>query len=1151
MRWCLVALLQALSEGSAGVLLLLFCGIGNGSCSVDGSLDAQGLWSGVGGVLVVLALAELLPITWEWWYSLRHSWTALGSAGIGGVTGGVGVWPGVGLGILFLGSSKVFELDEIPLERIGRLLQLLDVFCAFAALSVVGVHSGTEVYFCAAAGLKLVFAVVANACLGLRRGGLIMVKAMLADVPAVVLALCVLTDRSQPTKHKVLLACALFSTLLVIGSASAAVGAFVREFVEWRQCRDRERSGVLLCELTAGALQVLDIDLARELIDTLEGSEFIKAHLRCLADRLAVYKPFLPLSIIAGEEEADEALDALSRGDNDDAPALAVRSITVHSSGAHSAALAALTPKGVTPEGDLRTPRKSFPFPPAPPPERQIFPRVQTDIDQSHNSESSRGAGSVPNPNSPLVRAFDADIILRPRMGTVAHVDTPDSLERACGTLIGAGLDEVKRHQGVVLTLHPAVLIITFNSHHSVQRHAGVGARCAQRIVQRCKRSQCRVHAGVSCAALMAGYVGDSGTKSLAVVGTPLRQSRVLCFASEKLRLKAAVDEGCFDRMSRGADQLQPRPVDIIHVVGLGSTMCVYELLEPAKGAALCTPLYVSGFLDFAQRRLDRAIASLGQHVAIHPNDRQALRILQLATNEHNAELEGGMGVLPYPYLRPVDRWCDYEGPGLAPFRDDSSDESCSLPNDSGNDEPVDAAASELNQLREEIRRAWANGVHEPELSPSIQNRSHSMSQGHSRQQTVSPGGSPVSPLSLGNPLRRNGTTPTAPNPFLRVSSPSPSATPLLPAGARQLSGAPSVGALDLGVSPAVLLLAQNQPQPNQPQSALRNMMSPDSTWRTVATNALSQDPFTGMVAREESDTACVIPRVIRGRRGGEWLRLDRELGRGGFGKVFTALDEDGGLVALKTIPLPPIPTAAAEKAVESLLTEVEMLSALRHECVVTYLGSAVHAAGFVFVAMEMLPGGSLQEVAEQCGALPVGAVQRYTRDMLRGLEFLHGSGVTHRDLKPGNVLLQVDGQCKIADFGASIRSKELHGSRIVGTPIYMSPEACRGEQILPPADIWAVGVTVARLLMGRVPYDLSALSPAELVRRVGNGSTKPNVDEAIGSHAYDMCCMCTENSPPKRPTAAQLRVHAFCHVAVKDPEMFSSLCISHETEPR
>ena len=142
-------------------------------------------------------------------------------------------------------------------------------------------------------------------------------------------------------------------------------------------------------------------------------------------------------------------------------------------------------------------------------------------------------------------------------------------------------------------------------------------------------------------------------------------------------------------------------------------------------------------------------------------------------------------------------------------------------------------------------------------------------------------------------------------------------------------------------------------------------------------------------------------------------------------------------------------------------------------------------------------------------------------------------------------MLLQVDGQCKIADFGASIRSKELHGSSIVGTPTYMSPEACRGEQVFPSADIWAVGVTVARLLMGRVPYDLSGLSPAELVRFVGDGTFEPVVDEAIGLHAYDLCCSCTRSLPGDRPNATQLRMHAFCHVSVMEPEMLSSLSIS------
>eukprot|EP00662_Eupelagonemidae_sp_cell21_P038251 gene38251-biopygen116280 len=122
-------------------------------------------------------------------------------------------------------------------------------------------------------------------------------------------------------------------------------------------------------------------------------------------------------------------------------------------------------------------------------------------------------------------------------------------------------------------------------------------------------------------------------------------------------------------------------------------------------------------------------------------------------------------------------------------------------------------------------------------------------------------------------------------------------------------------------------------------------------------------------------------------------------------------------------IPSPPEvgagETAEFAEDIVDLLQEVEMLTKLRHPNCVCFAGAGV-CAGYMFLVMEFVSGGSLLSVIGRFGAVPLSSARRYLRDMLCGLHFLHGHGTVHRDMKPANVLLEIDGTCKVADFGAS-----------------------------------------------------------------------------------------------------------------------------------
>ena len=288
--------------------------------------------------------------------------------------------------------------------------------------------------------------------------------------------------------------------------------------------------------------------------------------------------------------------------------------------------------------------------------------------------------------------------------------------------------------------------------------------------------------------------------------------------------------------------------------------------------------------------------------------------------------------------------------------------------------------------------------------------------------------------------------------------------------------------------------------------------------------------------------------------QGALWYMSDKCLGKGSYGEVWLGMGEDGGLVAMKKLRLAnqrastdigtgpstgvldtmtssgssdsseygsPLHSIVDTERVSEVKKEVELLSALQHENIVCYFSVLVTRGG-VIICMEYVPGGSLQNLLEQFGTIPGTSAKRYIKDCLRGLKYLHNKNVTHRDFKPGNVLVQIDGQCKLSDFGASAVMGDVVGEKVVGTLLYMSPEACKGQAIT-AADIWAVGITLAQMLTGKHAYSNLTFEPHAFLFAVANGKTKPEIPPLSDADAVSFIESCLQRDHLDRPTADEL----------------------------
>ena len=196
------------------------------------------------------------------------------------------------------------------------------------------------------------------------------------------------------------------------------------------------------------------------------------------------------------------------------------------------------------------------------------------------------------------------------------------------------------------------------------------------------------------------------------------------------------------------------------------------------------------------------------------------------------------------------------------------------------------------------------------------------------------------------------------------------------------------------------------------------------------------------------------------------------ELGHGGMGQVYKVQDtEIKEKVALKLLR----PEIILDKeAVERFSNELKLARKIGHRnvCRMFDLG---RAEGTTFITMEFVPGEDLQSFIHRAKQLNIGTAISRAKQVCEGLGEAHKLGVVHRDLKPGNIMIDKDGDAKIMDFGIarSLRGKGITGAGVmIGTPEYMSPEQVEGKDVDQRSDIYSLGIILFEMLTGRVPFE-------------------------------------------------------------------------------
>jgi eukaryotic-like serine/threonine-protein kinase len=225
-------------------------------------------------------------------------------------------------------------------------------------------------------------------------------------------------------------------------------------------------------------------------------------------------------------------------------------------------------------------------------------------------------------------------------------------------------------------------------------------------------------------------------------------------------------------------------------------------------------------------------------------------------------------------------------------------------------------------------------------------------------------------------------------------------------------------------------------------------------------------------------------------RIAGRYLVL-RAIGRGGMGVVWLCRDEVlGREVAVKQIGgLPGEPEVETARA----MREARSAAALNHPNVVSVYDVVDHD-GRPWLVMEYVDGPTLAEILSEEGRLPPLRVADIGARIAGALARAHERGIVHRDVKPGNVLLDRSGRPKISDFGIA----RGHGDDqltqtgfFTGTPGYLSPELARGGDPDPKTDVWALGATLYAAVEGQAPYEPRS-NPLALLRDIASEPPRP-----------------------------------------------------------
>jgi len=275
--------------------------------------------------------------------------------------------------------------------------------------------------------------------------------------------------------------------------------------------------------------------------------------------------------------------------------------------------------------------------------------------------------------------------------------------------------------------------------------------------------------------------------------------------------------------------------------------------------------------------------------------------------------------------------------------------------------------------------------------------------------------------------------------------------------------------------------------------------------------------PYSKTQTLQETPSELTIGSAFAGR-----YQIIEELGKGGMGKVYKALDtEIEERVAVKLLK-PEI--AADENMIRRFKNELKFARKITHKNVCRMYDLNEYES-INYITMEYVPGEDLKSSIRRMGPLTAGKAVFIAKQLCKGLKEAHKLGVVHRDLKPQNIMIDRDGNARIMDFGIA-RSLKTEGmtktGMMIGTPHYISPEQVTGKDIDQRSDIYSLGIIIFEMVTGKVPFEGETPINIAFMHKTAKAPDPRKFNAQVPLDLSRMILKCMEKDKKKRYQSAE-----------------------------
>jgi serine/threonine protein kinase len=278
---------------------------------------------------------------------------------------------------------------------------------------------------------------------------------------------------------------------------------------------------------------------------------------------------------------------------------------------------------------------------------------------------------------------------------------------------------------------------------------------------------------------------------------------------------------------------------------------------------------------------------------------------------------------------------------------------------------------------------------------------------------------------------------------------------------------------------------------------------------------------------KEEKVIATTFQRIIADSESCIIWSRGELIGSGSFSRVYTAIDHNSNVFAVKCIPLR-VDRLISQRIMTIAQSEVSILKSLDHPNIIKYYQLDFDIDLYELnILIEHAPRNNIRRFLEQFESVSLKVLQKLIREIVSALDYLHKKSILHRDLKCKNILISQDASVKLADFGLSKQiNLQTKVYDIAGSLHWMAPEIVSKQSYSVAADIWSLGCTIIEMLTGKPPW-----STLKSTRAVVKHIIAPDILPAIpdcDSDLKDFISQCLQKNPVKRPSAEALLTHRF-----------------------